>query len=339
MPFHLLLPGLAWPGAATARPSRDLALPSLSALLGHASVKISPPRPLDGWLADAFQLKGEPPLGALRRTGEALEMDPSQAAGPWLCADPVHLHFAREHLLLADAGDLAITREEAGRLVEGLNETFADIGHFESATPERWYLRPLEAPKARFAPLADVVSRPVAMFLPEGEDGRYWQRTINELQVWLHNHPVNQAREATGQRAINSLWLWGPGSLPARLPAPAATVMADSPLARGLAKVAGLTPQAVLPPAKPDDDTLALVESLYRPALYMDLDQWREALVQLESDWFAPLLAALKSRRLQRLCITVPGDRALLTLEVAARDLWKFWRKPRPLDDLLTTLP
>ncbi|NTV10003.1 MAG: hypothetical protein HGA47_04420, partial [Zoogloea sp.] len=255
------------------------------------------------------------------------------------CADPVHLHFARDHLLLADAADLGITRDEADQLVAGLNETFADIGRFEAATPERWYLRPEHAPRARFAPLAEVVSRPVAMFMPAGEDERYWQRTINELQVWLHNHPLNQAREAAGRRSINSLWLWGAGRLPAGLATPARSVLADSPLARGLARTAGLQPQAAALPAAPDDDTLALVEALYRPALYLDLDTWRNALAQMETEWFAPLLAALKSRRLQALRITVPGDRALLTLDIAARDLWKFWRKPRMLDDLLKTLP
>jgi len=31
---------------------------------------------------------------------------------------------------------------------------------------------------------------------------------LNELQMQLHDHPLNQAREARGELPVNSLWLW-----------------------------------------------------------------------------------------------------------------------------------
>jgi hypothetical protein len=41
-----------------------------------------------------------------------------------------------------------------------------------------------------------------------------------EAQMTLHGHPLNAAREAAGQRPINSVWFWGCGAMPTRaLPA------------------------------------------------------------------------------------------------------------------------
>ncbi len=249
----------------------------------------------------------------------------------------MHLHFARERLLLADASGLAITRDEADALMAGLNALFSDIGHFEAPAPDRWYVALNEEPRPFFHPLADVNGRPVELFLPEGEDIARWARLANELEVWLYNHPVNAAREAAGQRVINGAWLWGAGPRELRLPTPTGQIQADQPFARGLARHAGLEAQ----PADRyrDGTTLAVVERLQRPALHFDTAAWQTALGELEADWFAPLLAALKAKKIQRLRISAPSDKHNLELDIVASGLWKFWRKPRPLAALLATAP
>lgn len=335
MQIHLVLPGLLWPGAAARNYARDLPLPALSALLGHAHITHGPASAPDAWLAGLFGLNRDAPLAALRRLGEA-GLPPPPAGSAWLCADPVYLHFAREHLLLSDAAELGLSHDEAGALVAALNDTFPDLGHFEAAAPDRWYLRLAAPADATFHPLSDVSSRPVAYFLPEGPQASLWARTMNEAQIVLHNHPVNQAREATGQGVANSLWLWGAGDELLALAPPAPRILASGPVARGLARAAGLEPSL---PALPTEgpDTLIVLDDLLRPALYMDLDRWRDTLAALEAAWFAPLLAALKSRRVTGLRISAPGDRATLELQIAAGQLWKFWRKPRNLEDLISS--
>ena len=336
MHLHLVLPGLLWPGAQTADPAAGLALPALERLLGHARVREAAASSAEHWLLRQFGLDPQTvSAAALRRLGE--ELPAGRADAGWLCADPVNLRFAREHLILADAATLAITAEEAAALVATLNETFADIGRFEAPTPERWYLLPNTPAQARFVPLAEAVGRPVARCLPEGEDARDWQRLANEAQVVLHNHPVNRAREDAGQPLVNSLWLWGNGTAPEGARAPLAVVQAATPETRGLARAAGVEPQAPAPLlAAP---TLTVLETLARPALHLDLDGWRNALVALERDWCAPLLEALRAGRLKTLQISAPGERATLELSVSARDLWKFWQRPRSLDALHKTLP
>lgn len=337
MQIHLVLPGLVWPAAQAANPAAALPLPALSTLLGHAAVRTDPAAPFERRLGSAFGLAAErPPLAALRRLGEEGEPPP---AGEWLCADPVQLYFAREHLLLADAAELDISADESAALIAALNDTFADLGRFEAGAPERWYLRLTAPSRARFFPINDVVGRAVAHFLPEGEDAALWQRTMNEAQIVLHNHPVNRAREAAGRRTVNSVWLWGAGALPQQLRSPYTAVQATTPLARGLARAGGVEPTAPQPGTALGQDTLVVLEDLLRPALHLDLDAWRAALIALERDWFAPLQAAFRSGRLDRLHISAPGDRTNLELSVGASQRWKFWRRPCSLDDLLKRLP
>jgi hypothetical protein len=338
MHLHLVLPGLLWPGAQTAAPAAGLALPALERLLGHARMRREPPTDVQSWLLRHFGLDAQTvSVATLRRLGE--EPTPSTADAHWLCADPVNLSFAREHLILADAATLAITPAEAAALIEALNQLFADVGCFEAITPERWYLRPQTPARARFVPLAEATGRPVARCLPEGEDARDWQRLVSEVQIVLHNHPVNRAREDAGLPLVNSLWLWGGGVLPGSIRSPCHTVQASTPETRGLARAAGIEPQQPLLAGALAAPTLSVLDTLARPALHLDLDAWRDALVALEQQWCAPLLDALRAGRLKSLQISAPGERATLEFGIAARDLWKFWQRPRSLDDLHKTLP
>ncbi len=332
MRLHLVLAGLLWPAPHAGQPARDLRLPGLETLLGKGRMRLSAGESPERGLARLFGLAGEPPAAALRLLGETPPVEPAA----WLCADPVHLSFAREHLLLDELADGELSAEEAAALVSALNEQFSGMGHFIAPAPGRWYLRP-EADTATdsFVPLADAAGRPLAAFLPQGPDGLPWQRWMNEAQVLLHNHPVNQARTAVGLRVANSLWFWGAGPLPEHLAAPMQTVQADETFARGLARAAGMEAGAPDFAAALRQDTLVVIDRLRRPVRRLDLDGWRDALAALEHDWFAPLAAALRGGRLRELRLTAPGDRHTLELQITPGSRWRFWRRPRPFSALL----
>ena len=67
---------------------------------------------------------------------------------------------------------------------------------------------------------------------------------LNEIQVLLHQHPLNAARRARGLTPVNSLWLWGGGRLPAVSTSKLHGVIGDDLLLRALAARAGLAQQA-----------------------------------------------------------------------------------------------
>lgn len=335
MQIQLLIPGLLWPTATLLGPAAGLALDGLAALLGRGTHSMLGFEPCDRQLARLFGLEGDAlPLAALRRLGEA-DAPPPTDGNHWLCADPVNLSFAREHLLLQGFDDDQLPAEESAQLVAALNEVFADLGRFEACTPTRWYLRLPQASRVTLYPLDDVVGRPVKHFLAEGEDARLWQRTMNEAQIVLHNHALSRAREASGLRAVNSVWLWGAGEFERMPQAPAALVQATDPLSIGLARA------SQCPVATPDlasalrQDTLVVIDSLHKPAQRLDLDAWRHGLEALERNWFAPLAEALRRGRIDTLRLTAPGDRGTLVVANRRSDRWKFWRKPYAFDALL----
>lgn len=339
MQIQFLVPGLLWPAAQTRSPCAGLALPALERLLALGDARLDAGCAADAALLERFSLPASAAIAPLRRRGE--DGADEAAGGHWLCVDPVGLHFAREHLLLMDASELDIQPAESDSLIDGLNRSFAEVGRFSAGSPRRWYLRLEDAPGAEFAPLANVVSRPVAHYMPRGEHAHDWHRLINELQVWLHAHPVNQAREADGRQTINSLWPWGAGTSPAGIRAPAAVVACDSVLARGLARSAGAEAMSLrdFDLARARHDTLVVLEQAHQPALYMDLDRWRDALASIERDWLTPALSALRAGRLERIEILAAGDRASLRVRVDRPRIWPFWRRPQPLSHFIETQP
>ena len=362
MLIRLLLPGLIWPNPTAGSPADGLALPCLERLLGMGQLHRGPRCGRVDALAGMFGLTESAPLAALRRRGEA-DGD-ERVTGDvmnWLCADPVHLHFAREHMLLSGPSTLEITSDEASDLIAALNLLLGELAsdhlsrgdgtaprlpeRFEAPHPDRWYLRLDQPTDTRFFALDDVIGRPVTHFTPEGGDARQWRRLLNEIEVMLHNHPVNRAREAEGRPTINSLWLWGAADRIPPLAAPARTLYASDPLAIGLARASGmhhLDTDTALDALTNDADTgdsVIVVDNLLHPALQLDLARWRDALAHLETNCFAPLLSRLRTRRLHGLKLIAPGDRACIELTIGPFDILKFWRRPRPLASLFGTSP
>jgi hypothetical protein len=108
---------------------------------------------------------------------------------------------------------------------------------------------------------------------------------MNELQMLLHDHPVNQAREERGEPVINSLWFWGNGVLPESVSAPGPEICADHALARGLARHAGIRCSPV-----PDNFSLwrkgaAALVVRADAQCYDDVESWLEQFKQLEHQW------------------------------------------------------
>lgn len=329
--FTLVIPGLLWPADSLAAACGNLPLPALEALLAHGAANTLPPATLEETLAGLYGLPADnAPYAALRVAGSGC--DPGDAS--WMCADPVHLRFARETLVLTDNHELEITNDEAAQLVAALNDSFADIGEFAVASPGEWNLRLKRSPQVVTHPLAQVLGRNIEPFLPSGADGAEWRRTINEMQMLLHTHPVNEAREAAGRPVINSLWPWGAGSQPAGIEAPYAGVFADATLARGLARVSGGS-WATLPASLPQssaDTVLAVLDQLHYPALALNIEAWRAELKQLETAWFRPLLDALRRGQFSHLRLCLVGDSACIDLRCGNAGWWKFWRRPLPLE-------
>jgi 2,3-bisphosphoglycerate-independent phosphoglycerate mutase len=65
-----------------------------------------------------------------------------------------------------------------------------------------------------FTPPHDLTGQSVEGHYPRGEGQEELVRLMNDSQLLLKNHPVNQQRERRGECAANSIWLWGHGRAP-----------------------------------------------------------------------------------------------------------------------------
>jgi hypothetical protein len=335
----LLVPELIWPEPADQLTLGKLPAPGFEWLTAHAELEHQPRRPFETALAGQFGLDGKT-LGALRLLGENV----SEAAvdGHWLCADPVHLRFHHERVILADAGAFELDAAEANALAAALNAEFADIGEFHVATPQRWYLR-LKTPVEHAAePISAVAGRRVDSEI--SDQNATLTRWLNEVQMFLHGHPVNERRQAAGKPVINSLWLWGGGRLTRPNPGRFTAVWSDNPLAVGLARAAGMpvhpVPEglvSVLTLASPETSQLVVLDKLLPTVLYENGEGWRDTWQALEANWFQPLRGGL-GRQIETLNIVAPTIYGELSWTLRGKDRWKFWRKGRPLDAMANAL-
>ncbi|UXY14530.1 hypothetical protein N8I74_14555 [Chitiniphilus purpureus] len=327
MHLHLVIPHGAWPERElAAEVTRDLALPALFRLVGRGRREPHVPIDFDSWLAGRFGLNALP-VAPLTLTADLA----GAPAGYWLRADPVHLRANRDQLLLSDAGLLQITQAEADALAAAINALIAEDGlTLHAPTPDRWYLHLPADPQLATTPLAAVVGRSIEPWLPQGSAALRWHRLLNEIQMLLYTHPVNDARFESGQPQINSLWLWGGGENPLTVcpEAPADTVYTNDTLVQALV-AAGKGRVEPLPAGGGilKAGGMAVLDALALPARYGDAAAWREAWSQLERDWFAPLLTRLQAGEVERLALSLPELGLAVATGPALR--WCFWRQPR----------
>ena len=151
-------------------------------------------------------------LAALRAWGQSGERPDAWTAA----ADPVHYQARLRDIRLRSLPRDAKTALDLQEIFASLGDNFdPDDGYNFVCSDDRGYLR-----AAAKMPLPSV-SAQVAdghvpdKFTPSGNEARAYHRLLGELQMFLHEHPVNVRRQDAGLPAINSLWLWGGGVAPA----------------------------------------------------------------------------------------------------------------------------
>jgi hypothetical protein len=290
-------------------------------LIAKGRCKRKPPTAPETWLLERF--------GVSPQRGSAVAPYTLLADGGvpdehfWMRADPVHLSVGLDGLGF-DGAALELARAEADALAGALNRHFVDAPAFHALQPERWYIRLPAAPDVDTTPPRAAKGSAIGDKLPSGADATHFRALMNEVQMVLHEHPVNAEREARGAPSVNSVWFWGGGVLEAPRARACSVVLANDPLARGLAQAARI-PDRPLP-----RDGRAMLAALPAEGVALAvLDSPPD--LRLERDWFEPLLAALREGRIDMLSLNLAGNTSLLEVETVRSDLRHFWRARKPL--------
>lgn len=171
----------------------------------------------------------------------------------WLT--PVHWQAGADHVTLQPPALLALPPTDALALLAALQTLCDGDWRLTADTPTRWRLHHPSLAQLPTAALTRAAGRNVDPWLNAPPAARAVRRLQAEMQMLLHTHPVNAAREAAGLAPVNSVWLSGTGA-----PVPAAT-----------------TPQP------------RLDERLTDPALANDFDAWCTAWAALDAGPIAAL--------------------------------------------------
>lgn len=299
---------------------------------------------------------GAPATVAALATTSSAGPNAGQAAGAqppiaWM-ATPVHLvagltsvHLDRRSILRLDASDQSALAADFQRVFHdsGFELRSLGSGDFLVLGPHLPLTERLEPARAMGASIADAQRADVA--------DRALRRLGAEIEMWLHDHAVNDARSRRGELPITGLWLWGGGptvepsaqSAPAHRDAPTghSGAIATAPLsdiafghdaylqglwaARG-EKVFPLPQQLAEVFGYPQARRAVLAIEI-GPLLHSN-PMWTffEALAQIDRCFIAPAIDALNRGQCERLVILANDHQ----LTARARDRLKFWRRTPP---------
>jgi hypothetical protein len=200
-----------------------------------------------------------------------------QAGQAWAHITPCFWHVGVDQIQMLHPDGLQLSEVDSRTVLEAVRPYFAEDGialHYHS--PTCWYAHSPLFDGLATASLDRVVGRNVNAWMPEGAQAAPLRRLQNEMQMLLYTHPVNDARQAAGQLAVNSFWVSGAGALPH-----------------------GITPHP---------GEMTVLSNLRTPALHEDWAQWAAQWQQLDSTVLKDVYAQMQ--RGQSVSLTLCGEKA-----------------------------
>ena len=281
----------------------------LARVLGRAT-QHPDPTPTEALLCDAFGCTA--PLGVAALTAR-IDLDDEINHAELLRADPVHLHVDPNKVLLFGPAQLNVTAAEADAFLEVLRAEFPLLGwRRAAASTTRWYIRRPADVWAAAPSAAWLHGRSISPFFPTAITERAWRRLLNDVQMVLHEHPLNQTRTACGLPAVNGVWVFGGGPICPAVATPITHTVGNDVLLLGLAAAHGVrsrrnnTPAAAL--AASGEVVVVAGPAFGRAAEESDAI----TLAAINSDWLPAILWALRVGRIRQLDVVTHGHRSVL---------------------------
>ncbi len=291
----------------------------------------SPQLPHEKWLNDWLQKHHQMSFLSYRANALGVDLHP----GHWFLLRPVHLHIARNHLVLAGRRQLLLPEQEATLLFEKAKRLCNEAGTeliYGSAT--EWFLGANQWSDIETSTEDAASGHNIEIWSPkESKSGNRstilaWRKLQNEIQMEWFADPIQEHREQRGEKTINGVWLSNGTTLSAKISTtrfrPVIFYTSNTDKWENLA----------LDPADLDEPPqLIVLDQLSAAALANDWGSWVAMLAELEHTWFKPLCAALKKRQhnqrpFSKIDLHLSNSTALLSIEASSNALYKFWRVP-----------
>ena len=295
--MHLLISHAAPPGRQCQDAIQKLELPRFTELLNL----LTPTPPMLGSpdslspLAERLRANSEGLQGAdglihwAAIDAQHLGLTKTRGNAGWAWVTPCHLDAQSHHLSMKDPHELALSATECETLRNAMEPYFAEDGiELHSLSDCTWLAFGEVFRDLPTTSLERVAGTHVDVWLHQQKQPKSLQRLHNEMQMLLHTHAVNVAREARGATTVNAFWISGTGS----------------------------------PEAQPNpvSERLECVDALRQSALRDDAKAWTAAWATLDATVLADLVQSAKAGKSVKL--TLCGERMAATLELQDKPWW-----------------
>jgi len=117
----------------------------------------------------------------------------------YLYADPVYLSLQRDTFFLEKKLTDDYTKDEIEELCHALNQTFEDENRvFVLNDQQKLFLQLKKEPHIKTTSIAHIKRQSIDLFMPQGDEAMAWHAFMNEIQMFLFDHPLNQDKVQRG---------------------------------------------------------------------------------------------------------------------------------------------
>ncbi len=232
----------------------------------------------------------------------------------FLYADPVYLSLQRDTFFLEKKLTDDFKQNEIEDLCDALNKAFkSDTQKFVLNHEGRLFIELKRRPQIKTTSIVHIKPQSINLFMPQGEEAMSWHAFMNEIQMFLFDHPINHERSKRGVLSANSIWFSGGGLLPQGILNPYAAIFSNAVFLKKLISLdthISLQPLDLLNQASFNQDTLIAIENAE------DIDRI------LELIW-----NNFKKRKIKTLNIYISYQDQLLHIDNQFMQILKLWKK------------
>lgn len=230
---------------------------------------------------------------------------PENQAAFW--CSPLHQHIGMHSVQIASGAELSIHADEAAAWCHQLSRFFIAEGwHFYPYRDDLWLVTCAQAPQWQAVDILNLGGRIDAHSKPNGPGAAALLQAQTEIQMLLHNHPLNQARQQQGQAPVNGVWCWrdiaGHAQSDTLLATDSDWAATNLPLHAQPHDWAAL--QRLCTETGTTGKAVVFIDTLSTAVAHGDAQAYADQLHHWDTHWFSPLQQALASGSLKQLNIS-----------------------------------
>lgn len=130
----------------------------------------------------------------------------------YLLCRTIHLKADMHNALVIPLENNRVNEDDSSLILEDLQAFFIEDCDLKPLDNGLWLmcLKHCE-PSDCYPHYLSVIGRKANQFIEQSKQALPWYKLMNEMQMFMHQHPINLNRLTTGLLPINSLWFWGAG--------------------------------------------------------------------------------------------------------------------------------